>query len=149
MDIEASVRQVLIDFASALESRDLDAIGRVFVQDGALLFYGTHDKLHFTSWPALEGSFLAQFKALSGIKCAISGDIHVQTFAGGLVACAATAGFGMRAMMGDVPIDLPALRLTAVMERREGRFQVVQMHISASDRPFVESVKHVIARYFE
>ena len=149
MDWEASARQALHDFARAFEQRDLDALGRMFVHDDGLLFYGTHDKLHFTSWPDLEDSFMKQFQFLSDLKCAITSDIHVRLSARGAVACAATPGFSVRAMMGDVPFDLPAVRLTCTMERTEDRWQFVQMHLSVSDRPFVESTKHVINSYFK
>jgi ketosteroid isomerase-like protein len=148
MAMEDSVRQMLMDFASAFEQGDLNTLSRMFAHDDALQFYGTHDKLHFTHWPDVEDSFRKQSTVLKDVECRITGDIHVRLLAGGAVACAGTAGFAIHGVMGDVRFDAPALRLTCTMERHDDRWQFVQMHLSVSDRQFVESVQNVIAEHF-
>ncbi len=143
---EDSARQMLVNFARAFERGDLDALRRMFANDDALLFYGTHDKLHFTRWPALESSLRLQVGVMRDMECKITGDIHVRLLAGGAAACAGTAGFAMRGAMGDVRFDLPALRLTVTMERHEAGWRFVQMHLSASDRPFLDRVDHILVK---
>ena len=46
--------------------------------------------------------------------------------------------------MGGVRFDLPALRMTCTVERHGGHWRFVQLHLSASDRPFLDSVGHVL-----
>jgi ketosteroid isomerase-like protein len=149
---ESSVRQTLTDFVRAFEQGDIDALSDTFVHDDALLFFGTHDKLHFTRWSDVEGSFRKQFTVLKDIECRITEDVHVRLLAGGAAACAGTAGFAVRAVMGDVRFDMPALRLTCTLERQperhEDRWRIVQLHLSASDTQFLERVNHVIVKYF-
>lgn len=140
---EDSVRQTLLEFTRAFERGDVDALGGMFVHDDALIFYGTHDRLHFTRWTEVERSFRQQREFLKELSCRITGDIHVRLLAGGAAACAGTAGFAVHAMMGGAPFDLPALRLTCTLERHGARWRFVQIHLSASDRPFLDRVSHV------
>ncbi|WP_437669402.1 nuclear transport factor 2 family protein [Sorangium sp. So ce131] len=135
---------MLIDFARAFAQGDLDALGGMFVHDDALIFYGTHDKLHFTRWADVERSFRRQSEVLKALECRITGDIHVRLLAGGAAACAGTAGFGIHTEMAGVRFDLPALRLTCTVERHESRWRFVQIHLSVSDNPFLARVGHVL-----
>lgn len=148
MSTESSVRQTLLSFAQAFEQGDLDALSRTFVHDEALLFVGTHDKLHYTRWSDVEDSFRKQFVVLKDIQCRITGKIEVRLLAGGAAACAGTTGFGIHAMMGDVRVDMPALRLTCTLERQDDRWRFVQFHLSASDTQFLAKVSHVIGGSF-
>ncbi|WP_437910564.1 nuclear transport factor 2 family protein [Sorangium sp. So ce327] len=141
---EDSVRQMLVEFARAFERGDVDALCDMFVRDDALIFYGTHDKLHFTRWAEIEASFRRQSEILKDLVCRITGDVQVRLLAGGAAACAGTAGFGIHATMGGVRFDLPALRLTCTVERHGDHWRFVQLHLSVSDRPFLDSVGHVL-----
>ncbi|MDC0682761.1 nuclear transport factor 2 family protein [Sorangium atrum] len=141
---EDSVRQMLVEFARAFERGDVDALCDMFVRDDALIFYGTHDKLHFTRWAEVEASFRRQSEILKDLVCRITGDVQVRLLAGGAAACAGTAGFGIHATMGGVRFDLPALRLTCTVERHGDHWRFVQLHLSVSDRPFLDSVGHVL-----
>ncbi|WP_159397450.1 nuclear transport factor 2 family protein [Sorangium cellulosum] len=142
--MEDSVRQMLVEFARAFERGDVGALGGMFFHDDALIFYGTHDKLHFTRWTDVERSFQRQSEFLKDLQCRITGDIHVRLLAGGAAACAGTAGFGIHATMGGVRFDLPALRMTCTVERHGAEWRFVQMHLSVSDRPFLDRVGHVL-----
>ncbi|MGK4005262.1 nuclear transport factor 2 family protein [Sorangium sp. So ce1036] len=137
---------MLIAFTRAFERGDVAALSGMFAHDDALIFYGTHDRLHFTRWTDVERSFRMQSELLKDLVCEITGDIQVRLLAGGAAACAGTAGFGIHATMGGVRFELPALRMSCTVERDGATWRFVQLHLSASDRPFLDRVGHVLGR---
>src|SRR5690349_1069742 len=110
MKAEDSVRDTIRAFTRALERRDMDTISRIFANDGVLVYYGTHNKLHVTTWPEVEASFQQQFSVLEDLSCTVADDIHVRLLSGGTAACAATAGFSLSGRLGGYPFDTSGSR---------------------------------------
>jgi uncharacterized protein (TIGR02246 family) len=130
---EAAVEDVLRDFASAYEHRDLAAMGELFAHDGDVVFYGTQANLHWFGWDALEGSLKKQFAVVERASLRYH-DLRVRLL-GSDAACVAML-LDYDATISGAPVVARGIRVTGSLDRVAGRWRIVHMHWSIA-RPEV------------
>ena len=122
---EAEVREVLARIVDTAERRDVDGAMAMFADDADVFLYGTGvDEAR--KGPAEVREQIERDLSQSDAWSWTLGPQNVSS-AG---AVAWTAGdLVIRVVMGDRTVDIPH-RLTLVLERRDGKWWVLQMHLS-------------------
>src|SRR5215475_6196822 len=122
---EAEVREVLARIVDTAERRDVDGAMAMFADDADVFLYGTGvDEAR--KGPAEVREQIERDLSQSDAWSWTLGPQNVSS-AG---AVAWTAGdLVIRVVMGDRTVDIPH-RLTLVLERRDGKWRVLQMHLS-------------------
>lgn len=126
---EAAVRDVLTQNAAAFERGDLATLNRLWANDEAVLvFENGHANTGWTDYrdnhlvPEMREMRNTRY-ALTDIRPRVTGDTAWATFR-----------YTIAANIGSRRIDSGGLG-TAVLERRDGRWQIVHWHTSAPRRP--------------
>jgi ketosteroid isomerase-like protein len=131
MSREEEVKELVRAFLEAFCRNDLAGLEETFLHDDTVLFYGTQSNLHFLGWPAVRESFRKQVETLSGIRTSIDpATLVIRISPEGDAACIASPSMAFFAKVGGVEIGTKEMRITAVAERRDGRFRFVQLHLS-------------------
>lgn len=128
-DDAAAVRAVLTQNAAAFERNDLAALNRLWANDEAVTVfesghanYGWRDYRDNHLVPEMREMRNTRY-ALTDIRPRVTGDTAWATFR-----------YTIAANIGSRRIDSGGLG-TAILERRDGRWQIVHWHTSAPRRP--------------
>jgi uncharacterized protein (TIGR02246 family) len=132
---EQKVRGVMEKINAAWESEDLEVFSRLVVHDVDMVSFGADVNDRWVGWEGLERGLRQQFEVFSDTKVTPRHmDIHVSDT--GKVAWLAQA-MGIDTTFMGSPMTLEA-RITAVFEKRETGWRLVQFHYSV---PMSESMR--------
>jgi ketosteroid isomerase-like protein len=134
MGAEQEITDLLKTFAETFSRRDVDAVGQTFARDDTLLFYGTHENIHFVGWTGVEASLRKQCELMDSIKVEIdTSTMMLHMLPGGQAACVAIPAMSFWGKNKHHQLGASNIRMTCVVERREGQWVFVQMHWSLPD----------------
>ena len=123
-----AVTQTIKQFYQSFESEDINLMSSVMAHDDDMLSFGTAlGDLH-ESWGMWEKAHLAQFEALDDIVLT-SKNLHVYTNPSATTAWFADVSDWSLAVQGE-PLSLNNVRITGVLDKREGAWKIVQIHAS-------------------
>lgn len=129
------VREVMEEINAAWENEDLEAFSRLVVHDADMVSFGADVNDRWVGWEGLEQGLRQQFEVFSDTKVTPRHmDIRVSD-AGNTAWLAQAMGISTT-FMGS-PMALEA-RITAVFEKRENVWRLVQFHYSV---PMSESMR--------
>lgn len=128
-DDEKAVRDVLMQSASGFERGDLAMLNRVYSNDESVTIFESGSANY--SWAEYRDKHLVpEMNEMKNIKYALS-DIKVRV--AGKMAWA-TYKYALTAALKDRNVDVNGLG-TAILEERDGRWQIMHTHTSARRRP--------------
>lgn len=123
-----AITQTIKQFYQSFESEDINLMSAVMAHDDDMLSFGTAlGDLH-ESWGMWEKAHLAQFEALDDIVLT-SKNLHVYTNPSATTAWFADVSDWSLAVQGE-PLSLNNVRITGVLDKREGAWKIVQIHAS-------------------
>ncbi|MCK4821723.1 SgcJ/EcaC family oxidoreductase [bacterium] len=132
VNIEAekeSIRPILDQYANAWKSLDIDKFSKIFSHDEDLVIFDTHNK--FDGWEAWKERLNNSFDLINDVKVTFR-DYSIIVHPSGKIAWLSTLQ-DVTWISQDQPAELKGMRVTWVLEKREGRWVIVQGHWSVSE----------------
>lgn len=125
---EAAVKGVVDAFTSIFVSEDMDLLSRTFAHDSDMVLFGTDESERWVGWDEFRASVEVQFASYEDTEVTTRNQvIHVN-------AAGETAWFSelvdMSLTAGGEQVEVPGMRVTGVLEKRNGVWVIVQMHAS-------------------
>jgi uncharacterized protein (TIGR02246 family) len=124
----AAVQEVVNSIERAMETEDMSLIAANVAHDPAMINFGTDAMERWVGYDALEKAVAEQFGAFDDQQVEVRDQV-IQLGAGGT-----TAWYSQRMdwslVSGEETVQLEGMRATGVLEKREGRWVLVQMHFS-------------------
>jgi uncharacterized protein (TIGR02246 family) len=123
-----AVRAVLEKVVRAWETNDGPLFAGIIAHDSNIVAFGTDAAEHFVGWDALKASVDKQFSTYTGTKVVVR-QRDIKLAAGGSVAWASEV-LDLSTRSGSEPVTLAGMRVTTVLEKREGTWLIVTFHYS-------------------
>jgi uncharacterized protein (TIGR02246 family) len=124
---QAEVKTVLDQYNQASEKEDMALLESLFAHDADMLLIGTDANEWWVGWPGFKKAVEQQFAAFEQTKITIS-DQTIHVHGDGLAAWVAEKmNFTIMTQGQNVEV---AIRFTCVLEKRQGRWLIVQGHAS-------------------
>jgi ketosteroid isomerase-like protein len=131
VDIEAekaAVKSMTDDFVTSWETEDMELFSRIFAHDDDMVIFGTDAVEHFVGWEQMKESMQNQIDAAESIQVATK-DLSIKVHKSGEVAWVSLLMDLKGESMGEA-FSIEGIRLTGVMENRDGNWLIVQLHAS-------------------
>lgn len=131
VDFDAEKEQVnaVLDICNkGWETQDIAAISNVYAQDSDMIAFGTDLAERFVGWEDLEKSIKEMFAAFNDVTYEIS-NRTIKIGKSGDVAWF-TEIQDIKLIMNEEKIELKNGRNTGVLEKRDGKWVIVQSHFS-------------------
>jgi uncharacterized protein (TIGR02246 family) len=122
----AEVTAVMDQVVKAFESKDMAGLSRNFAHDPDMVCFGTDAVERFVGWEAIRVSIEKQFVAQEKLKIVVH-DRVVKVSGDGNVAWVAELWDWDGVSSGEA-FNLKNVRMTAVLEKRQGHWLMVQSH---------------------
>ncbi len=130
-DIEvekAAVKALIDDFVTCWETEDMELFSKIFAHDDDMVMFGTDAAEHFVGWEPMKEAMLKQFDAAENVQVETR-ELSIKVHKSGEVAWVSFLMDLKGESMGE-PFSLDGMRFTAVMEKRDRNWQIVQLHAS-------------------
>ena len=127
-DAAAEVKAVVEKFARATETNDIKAMDAIMARDKDSVWFGTDAAEHFVGYETVRASLAKQFATYQGTKVTVK-ERSIKVSASGTVAWV-TEVFDMTTHTGGESVAVPGVRLTSVLEKRQGTWLIVHFHAS-------------------
>jgi uncharacterized protein (TIGR02246 family) len=124
----AAVRAVLDQVVRAWDTNDVSLISGIIAHDSDMVSFGTDAAERFVGWDALKASIEKQFTTYTGTKAVVK-HRDIKLAADGSVAWAAEV-MDVSTHSGSEAVALEGMRVTSVLEKRGGKWLIVQFHYS-------------------
>jgi len=131
IDIEAekaAVKTVLEEWIQCFETEDMELASKIIAPDDDLVVFGTDAAEHFIGWELFKESLQKQFDAAENVDASIIEEL-VKVHKSGEVAWISCL-LDMEVTSLGESFSLEGMRLTGVMEKRNGNWVIVQLHAS-------------------
>lgn len=131
VDIESekeAVRAVLDQWRQMWDTEDMDAVSQLMAHDTDMVTFGTDAVERWVGWEALKESVQQHFDALENVKISASNQVIKVHESGQVAWFSLIMDWSLTAEGQLVTID--GLRLTGVLEKRNGNWVFVQFHAS-------------------
>jgi len=131
IDIEAekaAVKTMLDEWIQCIETEDMELASKIFASDDDLVAFGTDAAEHFIGWEPFKESLQKQFDAAENVDASTREEV-VKVHKSGEVAWISFL-LDMEVTSLGESFSLEGMRLTGVMEKRNGNWVVVQVHAS-------------------
>jgi ketosteroid isomerase-like protein len=131
VDIEAekaAVKTVLDEWIQCFETKDMELGSKIIAHDDDLVVFGTDAAEHFIGWEPFKESLQKQFDAAENVDASIREEL-VKVHKSGEVAWISCL-LDMEVTSLGESFSLEGMRLTGVMEKRNGNWVIVQIHAS-------------------
>lgn len=132
VDLEAeksAVKEIVDQMAQAMEAEDMETFSNRIAHDPDMVNFGTDAAERWVGWDALKASVEQQFAAFENGKVSTRDQV-IKVHSSGQVAWLSEIMDWSVESQGQ-RVDLNGLRLTGVLEKRNGKWLFVQMHFSA------------------
>ena len=123
-----NVQSVLDQWVKAIETNDIDLLSKVFAHDEDIVVFGTDPTQHWTGWEAFKESMADQSEDMSTVKYT-RGTPAIKIHDSGKVAWFSEIA-DLNIQVQDQQIIVSGVRVTGVLENRNGIWVVVQAHLS-------------------
>jgi ketosteroid isomerase-like protein len=127
-EAEAAALQVLKQFGRMWESEDMDTFDRIIARDAEMVVIGTDAAEFIVGYEDFRKARAAQFASFENVEFNVKGR-SLDVSESGAVAWF-TEQFDLFTVAEGDPVSLEDLRLSGVMEKRDGQWQMVQLHTS-------------------
>ena len=125
---KAAVKDVLDKMEQAMTSEDIESFASIVAHDTDMVNFGTDATERWVGWDALKSSMERQFAAFDKMQMSVRNQV-IKVAAGGDVAWfSQVMDWNLEA--GGKPVSLKGIRVTGVLEKRAGKWLIVQMHFS-------------------
>lgn len=128
MTPEADVEAAIERFFHSMGTQDLEAMERLVAHDAEMVHIGTGRGEIWRGWDELREATIEQFEGLEAYEAQIK-DLHVRVSVSGEVAWYAHL-LDARIESGGREWTWEDARFTGVFEKRDGRWVMVQTHVS-------------------
>lgn len=123
---QAAVKAVLDQFDQVWINEDLELLSRIFAHDPDMVIYGTDAAEVFLGYDALHANLVTQFEAYSNSRVS-SRDRVIRVHGGGEVAWFSQL-WDIQVETGGETASVEGMRLTGVLEKRNGTWLMVHFH---------------------
>lgn len=133
VDIEAekaSIKLILDQYATACKSLDIDQFSKIFSNDENLLIFDTYDR--FNGWESWKERLVKSFKSIEDVEVTFR-DYVINIDPAGKIAWLLSIEDAQFVMQGE-PSNVEGMRVTWVLEKRDGNWIIVQGHWSVSEK---------------
>jgi len=131
VDMEAEkvqAKKVVDQMAQAMEAEDVESISAIVAHDAGMVNFGTDATERWVGWEALKASIDKQFAAFDNQKVSVRDQV-IKVGSGGMVAWfSQIMDWSLEA--GGETVNLEGMRATGVLEKRNEKWLIVQMHFS-------------------
>lgn len=124
----AEVEAVMNQVAKAYETKDMATITRITAHDADMICIGTDAAERWVGWEQLRSSWERQFAALEKVKLTVHDRVIKVSRAGD--AAWVSELWDMDVVSGGQPANIKNMRATFVLEKRQGHWLFVQVHVS-------------------
>ncbi|MCK5147891.1 nuclear transport factor 2 family protein [bacterium] len=131
VDIEVekqNVKTVLDQFIQASENENMELLSQIFAHDPDIISFGTEANERIVGWDKLRELMQNQFEATENSKLTVMNQV-IKVHNSGKVAWFSEI-IDWSLLSQDQEIILEGLRATGILEKREGRWVMVQLHYS-------------------
>ena len=131
VDIEAEkaqVQSVLDQWNQMLETENLELFSRIMAHDPDMVTFGTDAAERWVGWEALNESLQKQFESFENFEISVTNQV-IKISESGTVAWFSKVADGDLLVQGE-PVSLKGMRISGVLEKREGSWVIVQFHTS-------------------
>lgn len=131
VDIEAekaAVRAVLDDWIKCIETEDIELFSKIIAHDDDMVSFGTDAAEHWVGWESIKESVQKQFESVENADISIR-ELVIKVHNSGEVAWVSLLMDFKGEAMGE-PFSVEGMRVTGVMEKRNGNWVFVQSHSS-------------------
>jgi len=131
VDVEAekvAVKTVLDEWIHCFETEDMESVSKIIAPDDDLVVFGTDAAEHFIGWEPFKESLQNQFDAAENVDASIREEV-VKVHKSGEAAWISCL-LDMEVTSLGESFSLEGMRLTGVMEKRNGNWVIVQLHVS-------------------
>jgi len=125
---KAAVKALIDDFVTGWETEDSELFSKIFAHDDDMIMFGTDAAEHFVGWEPMKESIQKQFDAAENIQVTIR-ELSIKVHKSGEVAWVSFLMDLKGESMGE-PFSVEGMRITEVMEKRNGNWLIVQVHAS-------------------
>jgi hypothetical protein len=126
--MKADVIKIVNKFYQSFEQQDMNLMSELMAHDESMLSFGTSVSDHHNSWAEWKENHLAQFEAIDKAKIN-SNNLHVYQSQTGYVAWFADTTDWILIIEKET-IQMNDVRITGVLEKRDGVWKIVQIHAS-------------------
>ena len=123
---EAGVADVLDKFDQVWITEDLDLLGSIFAQDEDMVIFGTDEAELFIGYEPLQASMASQFEAYEDTSLETQ-DRVIKVHKSGEVAWFSQI-WDVEVVAGGELVTVEGMRLTGVVEKRDGNWVIVTFH---------------------
>lgn len=125
---KTAVKEVIDKMAQAMETEDMEMFSNIVAHDSDMVNFGTDAAERWVGWDALKASMEQQITAFDSSKISTRDQVIKVHSSGKVAWFSELMDWNMKAQGQQV--DLKGLRLTGVLEKRNGKWVLVQMHFS-------------------
>jgi uncharacterized protein (TIGR02246 family) len=127
-DAAADVKAVMERFVRAWETSDIKAMDAIMARDKDSVWFGTDAAEHFVGYEPLRASLAKQLATYRGTQVTVK-ERSIKVSASGTVAWV-TEVLDMTTNAGGEAVSVSGMRLTSVLEKRQGTWLMVHFHSS-------------------
>ena len=125
---KAAVKDVLDKLQQAMTSEDMDMFSALIAHDADMVSFGTDASERWAGWDALKIAMEKQNAAFDNMKIAVRDQVIKVSPAGDAAWFSEVMDWSIET--GGQQVNLDGARATGVLEKRGGKWLVVQMHFS-------------------
>jgi len=125
---KSNVETVLSNFIEAWETKNMPTISQIWSHDEDMINFGTDAAERWVGWEAMKEKYSQMFDSFEKIDFVISNQ-SVKISQSGVTAWYSENMDGSFIINGE-EISVKDLRVTGVLEKRDGNWVIVQRHVS-------------------
>ena len=133
VDIEAEkveVKSVLDQIVQAWETMDIEMVSKIFAHETDMVTFGTDPDEQFVGWKPLEASLQKQFDSYENPDVSVRDQLIKVSDFGNVAWFSEIMDINLVAQ-GE-PVNVEGMRVTGVLEKRNGNWVIVQSHWSVT-----------------
>ena len=123
-----NIQSVLEEFIRAWETKNMEKISKIWAHDDDMINFGTDAAERWVGWESLKEKYRQMFESFEKIDFTISNQ-SIKVSESGTVAWYSENMDGDFVVKGE-QVGVKGLRITGVLEKRNGNWVIVQRHVS-------------------
>ena len=129
VDLEAektSVKAVIDQFTQSIEVEDIELFSKLHAHDADMVIFGTDAAENFVGWETWKDAMSRMFESFEESEISVN-DLSIKVNETGKAAWATAIYDWTLKTMGE-PIDIKGMRISLVLEKRNGNWLICHMH---------------------
>jgi len=131
VDLEAAAveaRATVDQFPVALETEDVELFSRIMAHDPDMVCFGTDASERWVGYEAVKAALEQQFEAFESVHVTVNDQVVRVGPSGDAAWFSEVSDWSV--MTGGQTVELKGTRLTGALEKRDGKWVIVQFHTS-------------------